>query len=90
MLTHTRPVWACCPRQCCCCCCGTHQACLQPLPLHASSSTLLRLHSYFPDASSLRPWLVLICWLVVGLTLSFVGHFRNDEVVHVEGATEAA
>jgi hypothetical protein len=54
-----------------------------------ASTTLLRDLSYFPDASALQPWLVLGGWAILGVVLSFVGHFRSQEVVHVEGSLEA-
>ena len=54
-----------------------------------ASTTLLRNLSYFPDAEPLQPWLVLGGWAVAGIVLSFLGHFRAQEVVHVEGALEA-
>lgn len=53
-----------------------------------AAGTLLRLESYFPQASTLHSWLVLAGWAVVGLVLTVVGHFRDQEVVHIDGATE--
>ena len=49
-----------------------------------ASVTLLRDLSYFPDASSTFPWLVLLGWAAVGVVAMLAGHFRNQEV------TEAA
>lgn len=49
---------------------------------------LLRNAAYFPDAPVLQGWLALATWFVVGLVLTQVGRHRNDEVVHIEGATE--
>ncbi|MDR6971579.1 ABC transporter permease [Leifsonia shinshuensis] len=45
-----------------------------------ASVTLLRDLSYFPDASTAFPWLVLTGWAVVGLVAMLFGHFRNQEV----------
>ncbi|MEJ3405112.1 ABC transporter permease [Rathayibacter sp. YIM 133350] len=53
-----------------------------------ASTTLLRDLSYFPDANALQSWLVLAGWALVGVVLMFVGHFRSQEVVHVESAIE--
>jgi hypothetical protein len=39
-----------------------------------AGSTLLRTLSYFPDASTAQPWLVLIAWIVAGLAFTAVGH----------------
>ncbi|WP_348788376.1 ABC transporter permease [Leifsonia sp. NPDC080035] len=49
-----------------------------------ASVTLLRDLSYFPDASTAFPWLVLLGWAAVGVVAMLAGHFRNQEV------TEAA
>lgn len=46
-----------------------------------ASGTLLRDLSYFPEASALFPWLVLVGWAVVGAVLIAVGHFRNEPAV---------
>jgi len=51
-----------------------------------ASATLLRDLSYFPDANAAAAWLVLGAWAVVGMVLMFVGHFRNQEVVHLDHA----
>lgn len=53
-----------------------------------AAGTLMRTLSYFPDADTVRPWLVLTGWAVGGVALTLIGHHRNDEVVHVDGATE--
>ncbi len=42
-----------------------------------AGATLLRDLSYFPDASTLEPWLVLAGWIALGVVLMSVGHFRN-------------
>lgn len=41
-----------------------------------AAGTLLRLTSYFPDASTTRPWLVLCGWSLLGIVLMAVAH-RN-------------
>lgn len=51
-----------------------------------ASGNLLRSLAYFPDASTTRPWLVLVGWAVVGVALSLIG--RDEEVVHLEGMVE--
>jgi hypothetical protein len=53
-----------------------------------ASVSLLRDLSYFPAADALFPWLVLVGWASAGVVLAMIGHFRNQEVVHVEGALE--
>lgn len=45
-----------------------------------ASVTLLRDLSYFPDASTAFPWLVLLGWAAVGVVGMLAGHFRNQEV----------
>ena len=42
-----------------------------------AAATLLRDLSYFPNADTLFPWLVLAGWAVAGLLLSVLGHFRG-------------
>lgn len=49
---------------------------------------LLRDLSYFPDAPQLQSWLVLAGWAVVGVVMMLVGHFRSQEVVHIDGSVE--
>ncbi|MES2170391.1 MAG: hypothetical protein V4479_06660 [Actinomycetota bacterium] len=53
-----------------------------------ASATLLRDLSYFPDAGTLMPWLVLAGWTVLGVLAMVGGHFRNQEVVHVPALEE--
>ncbi len=43
-----------------------------------ASATLLRSISYFPDASTALPWLTVAAWIVVGVVLALVGHFRES------------
>ncbi|MRX44202.1 hypothetical protein [Agromyces kandeliae] len=42
-----------------------------------AAATLLRDLSYFPDAPTAFPWLVLATWAVGGIVLSLIGHFRT-------------
>ena len=42
-----------------------------------AGATLLRELSYFPQANTGFPWLVVGGWAVLGLVLSTLGHFRN-------------
>ncbi|WP_211881586.1 hypothetical protein [Pseudarthrobacter albicanus] len=53
-----------------------------------ASTTLLRDLSYFPDANTLFPWLVLAGWTIAGVMFTLAGHFRNQEVVHIEGSLD--
>ncbi|MGO4455524.1 ABC transporter permease [Arthrobacter sp. RAF14] len=46
-----------------------------------SSGTLLRDLSYFPDASTAFPWLVLAGWAALGVVLIVTGHFRDQSAV---------
>ena len=43
-----------------------------------ASVTLLRDLSYFPDASSTFPWLVLLGWAAVGVVAMLAGHDQSD------------
>lgn len=43
-----------------------------------ASATLVRELSYFPEADTTFPWLVLTAWTVGGLLLAAVGHFRTS------------
>lgn len=54
-----------------------------------AAGNLMRIESYFPDAPQLTSWLVLLGWLLVGMVLLVVGHHRDDEVIHIQGAVEA-
>lgn len=42
-----------------------------------ATGTLVRDLAYFPEASTLLPWLVLAGWVVLGLVLIVVGHHRT-------------
>ena len=48
-----------------------------------AAQTLFRKVNYFPDASTLHEWLVLFTWIVGGVALSLVGHFRSSTPVHL-------
>jgi hypothetical protein len=53
-----------------------------------ASITLLRDLSYFPEADSTMPWLVLAGWALVGVALMFAGRYRNAEVMQHRAALE--
>jgi len=53
-----------------------------------AGATLLRDLSYFPDAPTTFPWLVLTGWAAVGLALAVIGHFRAGVKVEVENEVE--
>lgn len=42
-----------------------------------AASTLLRSVSYFPEASTAFPWLVLSGWIALGVVLTLIGHRRT-------------
>lgn len=44
-----------------------------------AAGTLLRLESYFPDASTTRPWLVLCGWSLLGVALMAVAHHQKPQ-----------
>lgn len=47
-----------------------------------ASATLLRSVAYFPEAATLTQWLVLAAWLVGGVLLAMIGHFRSAAEIH--------
>ncbi|MDN4641789.1 hypothetical protein QCD70_16185 [Agreia sp. PsM10] len=53
-----------------------------------AGATLLRDLSYFPDAPTTFPWLVLAGWAAAGLALAVIGHFRAGVKVEVENEVE--
>lgn len=53
-----------------------------------AAGNLMRIESYFPHAPQLTSWLVLLGWLLVGVLFLVIGHHRDDEVIHIEGAVE--
>jgi hypothetical protein len=55
-----------------------------------AAATLLRDLSYFPNADTLFPWLVLTGWAVAGLLLSVLGHFRGAGAATKAALAEAA
>lgn len=56
-----------------------------------ASATLLRLAAYFPDATTVVPWLTLAAWTAVGVVLALIGHHRQRaEVPLPEGQLEPA
>ena len=50
-----------------------------------ASGTLVRDLSYFPDANTLFPWLVLLGWSLVGVIAMVAGHYRNQAAVRGVG-----
>ncbi|MGC5221343.1 hypothetical protein ACPW96_01960 [Micromonospora sp. DT81.3] len=42
-----------------------------------AASNLLRSLSYFPDAATAVQWTILACWLIGGVVLALVGHYRD-------------
>jgi hypothetical protein len=55
-----------------------------------ASTTLVRDLSYFPDANPTFAWLVLAGWAALGLVATAVGHFRNQQDVHLEEPVAAS
>ncbi|MBZ5740475.1 hypothetical protein [Nocardioides mangrovi] len=54
-----------------------------------AAASLVREVNYFPDASSLHEWVVLLAWIGAGVLLSVLGHFRSSTPVHLpEGELE--
>lgn len=53
-----------------------------------ASATLLRDLSYFPDALTTFPWLVLAGWVALGVVLVAAGHFRNRSILVPRGSLE--
>ncbi|GAA4676567.1 ABC transporter permease [Frondihabitans cladoniiphilus] len=62
-----------------------------------AGNTLLRDLSYFPNAGTVFPWLVVAGWSAFGIALALIGHFRQgitvelvqDELPTQAGATRA-
>ncbi len=48
-----------------------------------AASNLLRSLSYFPDAPTAPQWAILACWLVGGVVLTLIGHFRDQADMRV-------
>lgn len=55
-----------------------------------ASQTLLRTLSYFPDASTTFPWLVLSGWALFGLLLIWIGSFKKHSVAAPAAVAVAA
>ncbi|GAA1792434.1 ABC transporter permease [Nostocoides veronense] len=54
-----------------------------------ASGTLLRLESYFPNASMTHGWLVLAAWSLVGVAMLWFGPRRDDEGMRHEHPSAA-
>ncbi|MCL2468162.1 MAG: ABC transporter permease [Micrococcales bacterium] len=52
-----------------------------------AGATLVRSFSYFPDASTLGPWLVLATWIVFGFALAALAHLRESKAATAEPVT---
>lgn len=48
-----------------------------------AGASLVREINYFPDASHVREWGVLLTWTAVGVLLSVLGHYRSSTPVHL-------
>ena len=48
-----------------------------------AASNLLRSLSYFPHAPTAPQWAILACWLVGGVVLTLIGHFRDQADMRV-------
>jgi len=48
-----------------------------------AAASLVREVNYFPGASSLHEWVVLLAWILVGVLLSLLGHYRSSTPVHL-------
>lgn len=48
-----------------------------------AAASLVREVNYFPDASHLHEWLVLLAWTAGGVLLSLLGHYRSSTPVHL-------
>ncbi|MDJ0396244.1 hypothetical protein QMK17_23330 [Rhodococcus sp. G-MC3] len=48
-----------------------------------AAASLVREINYFPDASSLHEWIVLLAWILAGVALSLTGHYRSTTPVHL-------
>ncbi|VXB05629.1 ABC-2 family transporter protein [Arthrobacter sp. 9AX] len=52
-----------------------------------ASGALIRTLSYFPDANTAQQWWTLVAWVVGGVVLALVGHFRAQPSMHVPEST---
>ncbi|MET4049141.1 MULTISPECIES: hypothetical protein [unclassified Rhodococcus (in: high G+C Gram-positive bacteria)] len=48
-----------------------------------AAASLVREVNYFPDASSLHEWVVLLAWILAGVALSVIGHYRSTTPIHL-------
>ena len=48
-----------------------------------AASNLVRSLSYFPDAATAMQWTILVCWLIGGVVLTLIGHFRDQADLRV-------
>lgn len=48
-----------------------------------AAASLVREVNYFPDASSLHEWVVLLAWILAGVALSVLGHYRSTTPIHL-------
>lgn len=53
-----------------------------------ATGSLLRLESYFPEASTMRYWVALLCWLGAGVLLTVFGRFRDRNTLHLTSDVE--
>lgn len=52
-----------------------------------AANWLIRSESYFPDAPTAQQWLTISAWLVLGVVLALIGHYRARATMHVPPAT---
>ena len=57
------------------------------LMVPGAANWLIRTLSYFPDADTTQQWLVIVVWLVVGVGLALIGHYRSRAEMHVPPRT---
>ena len=48
-----------------------------------AASNLIRSLSYFPDAATAMQWTILACWLIGGVVLTLIGHYRDQADLRV-------
>ncbi|HYJ50305.1 MAG TPA: hypothetical protein VEX12_10355 [Microbacterium sp.] len=48
-----------------------------------AASNLIRSLSYFPDAATAMQWTILTCWLIGGVVLTLIGHYRDQADLRV-------
>lgn len=52
-----------------------------------ASGSLIRSQSYFPEASTAGQWWTLGAWVLLGVVLTLIGHFRAKESMHMPEST---